>query len=575
MTIPAFSKILRAALFMTLFTLLGGCASKSPQLASDAGEEQVDQSCSYFYFLWGTQAEIHRSYPEALEAYEKALICDPNSDYIETKIPVLYLKMGKAKHAARWLESKITDSPERYDYQMLLAGIYVRQEEIEKAVELYTQLLGEGLQDENISLRLGLLYTHLGKYEKARQIFNEMIQTNPESYFAHLSLARLLEQTGDRSSASISYEKAFALNWSRELAFELGQHYLSTNKFEESLRVFTTITRNDPLDERAALSQVQALLELQRDAEALEQLDTIATYTKNLERIDIIRSKVLLRQDKREEARNILVSLVNRVRSSQGLYMLALLGFQDKSLETALKYLERLAPDDEEFEEGVYLKTRIYRLQNRTSLSKKLLSELIRDKEHRTPLYFMLLGSLYQYDKDYFTAQEILDKGIALFPDNAQIHFEYGMVLERSGKFQQAVDKMKEVLVLQPDHAEALNYIGYTWADQNSHLDKALEYIKKANTIKPDNAYIIDSLGWVYYRLGKLNKAAAALERSLSLLPADPQIYEHLGDVYNALGKSQKAIDMYQKGYDSFTSEEKKAIIREKIDKITRSQPSS
>lgn len=575
MTCPTSSKIFHGVLFLTLFTVLVGCGAKSPNFSDDYGGEQVDQSCSYFYFLWGTQAEINRSYPEALEAYEKALICDPNSDYIETKIPILYLKMGETKQAANWLENKIAESPERYDFQMLLAGIYVRQEQIEKAVELYTQLLQKGLQDEDISLRLGLLYTHLGKYKKARQIFNEMIQANPESYFAHLSLARLLEQTGDRSAAGRSYEKALALNWSRELAFELGQHYLAMSKFEESLRIFTTITKNNPLDERAALSRVQALLELHRDKEALEQLDTIATYTKNLERIDIIRSKVLLRQKKREEARNILVSLVNRVRSSQALYMLALLEFQDKSLETALNYLERLRPDDDEFEEGVYLKTRIFRLQNRTNLSKKLLNELVRDKEHRTPLFFILLGALYQYEKDYPTAQKILDQGITLFPDNAQIHFEYGMVLERRGKYQQAIKKMKEVLVLQPDHAEALNYIGYTWADQNIHLDKALEYIKKANEIKPNNAYIIDSLGWVYYRLGKLHKAAAALERSLSLLPADPQIYEHLGDVYNALGKSQKAIDMYQKGYDSFTSEEKKATIREKIDKITRNQPSS
>ena len=101
---------------------------------------------------------------------------------------------------------------------------------------------------------------------------------------------------------------------------------------------------------------------------------------------------------------------------------------------------------------------------------------------------------------------------------------------------------MEKVLELQPDHAEALNYIGYTWADKNMHLEKALEYIFKANELKPDNGFIIDSLGWAYYRLGDFQQAVRELERSVELMPDDPHIFDHLGDVYRSLKKFPEAI---------------------------------
>jgi tetratricopeptide (TPR) repeat protein len=127
---------------------------------------------------------------------------------------------------------------------------------------------------------------------------------------------------------------------------------------------------------------------------------------------------------------------------------------------------------------------------------------------------------------------------------------------------------MQQVLELQPDHAEALNYIGYTWVEKNMHLKKALEYILRANTLKPDNGFIIDSLGWAYYRLGDFQQAAKELERSLELIQDDPHIYDHLGDTYRSLKRFSEAKEVYRKAYEMFKDEKEKAIIKQKIDAL-------
>ena len=151
-----------------------------------------------------------------------------------------------------------------------------------------------------------------------------------------------------------------------------------------------------------------------------------------------------------------------------------------------------------------------------------------------------------------------------------QLFFELGLLLERNGMYQQAISTMEKVLELQPQHAEALNFIGYTWADKKINLNQALEYIKKADEIKPDNGYIIDSLGWVYYRLGEYKKAAKFLNRSLELEPSDPHIYSHLGDVYHALRKYSKALEAYRKAFEMFDDKKLKDAVKQKMDALDK-----
>lgn len=248
--------------------------------------------------------------------------------------------------------------------------------------------------------------------------------------------------------------------------------------------------------------------------------------------------------------------------------MLALIAYQESAYDTALKHLSYINAESEEFEEAVYLQTRIYKRQEERDKAITLLRKYISIQESRSPLFYALLSSLYQENGENLSATTLMEVAIAIYPDNLQLFFEYGLLLEKNGMYEEAVAKMQRVLELQPDHAEALNFIGYTWADRNIHLDQALQYITKAAALKPDNGFIIDSLGWVYFRLGNLEKAAEQLERSLELEPNDPHIYEHLGDVRLAQQKQEEALQAYKKAYEMFLDEKKKTMIRGKIDAL-------
>jgi tetratricopeptide (TPR) repeat protein len=364
------------------------------------------------------------------------------------------------------------------------------------------------------------------------------------------------------------YEKALSLSWSKELAFEIGYFYANQEMFTDALRIYTTILDNEPLDERAALSRIQALLDLEQNDDALKELYNTRLFSENPANIDLIISKVLLRKNEESKAKKILTRLVREADSSEPRYMLALLAYQEEDYDTSLAHLDRIASESEEFEEAVYLQTRIYQKLGKIDEALQLLKKHTTNDANQSPLFYALLSSLYQAKGDNPEAMTQMETAISLFPDNYQLLFEYGLLLEKNGMTEKAIVIMERVLELQPDHAEALNYIGYTWVEKNIHLEKALEYILRANTLKPDNGFIIDSLGWAYYRLGNFQQAAKELERSLELIQDDPHIYDHLGDIYRSLNRFSEAREVYQRAYEMFKDEKEKAAIKQKIDAL-------
>jgi tetratricopeptide (TPR) repeat protein len=142
------------------------------------------------------------------------------------------------------------------------------------------------------------------------------------------------------------------------------------------------------------------------------------------------------------------------------------------------------------------------------------------------------------------------------------------MLLERQGRRDEALKAMEELIGRNPDHAGALNYVGYSWADANLHLELALEYIQRALALEPDNGYIRDSLGWVYYRLGRYPLARRELEKSLEVLGGDPFIQDHLGDVYRRLGLHEQAREQYRKAVEQFEEESDRVRVRAKLEPL-------
>ena len=125
---------------------------------------------------------------------------------------------------------------------------------------------------------------------------------------------------------------------------------------------------------------------------------------------------------------------------------------------------------------------------------------------------------------------------------------------------------MKEVLEREPENPEALNYLGYTYADLGINLDEAEALITKALEYQPDDGYIVDSLGWVYYKKGRYEEALKELSRAQSLSPDDPVINEHLGDVKYRLGYIDEVLPLYLRAWELGPEDYQIDMLKKKID---------
>ncbi len=550
-----------------------GCFPTDQHLIPEDSEaipftDQPDSACSYFYFLWGTHAENNNRYNEAQEAFEKALICDPDSSHIMRRLPILLIKMGKPDEAAEWLRMLIQKFPEKSQDRLLLARLASQSGHTDKAIQLYTELITLNPKDESMYLRLGALYSDKNQYREAEQTFRQALEVNRESLFAYLYLARLALLTKKTEKAVEWYEKALALNWSADLALELAEVYSMMQNYTAVEQQYRKILREEPDDHRSGLGLVHVLLLQDKEEEALQVLAILRNSDYSTDQVDTITARLYLRSGKLEQAVALLEPIISREGTPELIYMLAVIRYQQQEYKASLDLLRSMEKDSTQYEDSIYLQVRILLEQQDREQAITLLLQNLAHKETATPGLYTLLASLYQEQNQLQKGYELLETAISRYPDNPQIYFEYGLLLEQGSQQKKAITHMKKVLELEPDHAEALNYLGYTWADNNTNLEKALKYIQRSMRLKPGNGYIQDSLGWVYFRMGKLSLAVEETLAALKFEPNDPHIHEHLGDIYVRQGKKIKAKEAYKNAEKLFTTLPDKKRVQGKIDEL-------
>jgi tetratricopeptide (TPR) repeat protein len=154
----------------------------------------------------------------------------------------------------------------------------------------------------------------------------------------------------------------------------------------------------------------------------------------------------------------------------------------------------------------------------------------------------MQLGDLLREKKRFVEAADAYSEAIrrlraAGAPERWSLFYSRGISLERAGQWQKAEADLLHALKLKPDQPLVLNYLGYSWIDRGAHLHRGLQMIEKAVDLRPEDGYIVDSLGWAHYRLGDYHSAVQYLEKAVELVPNDPTINDHLGDAYWQTGR--------------------------------------
>lgn len=530
--------------------------------------EMPDSSCSYFYLLWGTHAENNKLYQEAEEAFEKALICDPDSKIILRRLPVLLLRMGKPHGAAKWLRKAIKQYPDDTEDRLFLARLAIRNENIEEAIQLYRDVLTLTPEDETLLLRIGFLQSQQHLFLEAEQTLQEALVVNPGSLFAHLYLARLAKRTEDHKKAEKHYKKSLTLNWSVELALEVADFYGSLERYDKVEEQYRTVFTKHPEDSRGGLGLVHVLLLQDKEKQAFSILKELRENSNDPDAIDIVTARLYLRTKNLEKAASVLEPLAVNKGVDEAIYMLSVIRYQQKNELQALTLLRKIKTDSTYHEDGLSLQVRIFMEKKQFKTAIALLRDAITSNKDSSPELYTLLASLYMEQGLFQDGYSTLDAALTVHPDSTKVYFEYGLLLEKENKRELALQRMKTLLELDPDHAEALNYVGYTWADMGINLELALSYIQKAIQLKPGNGYIRDSLGWVYFRMGELALATKEIMKALQMEPNDPYIHEHLGDIYRKLGDSQKALNAYKEALRLFKNEEKRTQMQDLIDAL-------
>ncbi len=186
----------------------------------------------------------------------------------------------------------------------------------------------------------------------------------------------------------------------------------------------------------------------------------------------------------------------------------------------------------------------------------------------------LALGNAQRSDKKFADAVTTYGKalGVSKKPEKVEWPLFYfrGIAFERQNKWTEAVADFRHALALSPDQPLVLNYLGYSWVDRGENLDEAFTMLHKAVELRPSDGYIVDSLGWAYYKLGKYDEAVKELERAIDLKPGDPTINDHLGDAYWRVGRKLDAHFQWNHARDLGPEPDDKKKI---IDKIANGMP--
>lgn len=186
------------------------------------------------------------------------------------------------------------------------------------------------------------------------------------------------------------------------------------------------------------------------------------------------------------------------------------------------------------------------------------------------PYVLVTLGDLnrqlHRYDEAAAAYSQRLSSDIRDGYQDWYVYYVRGISYERLGQWDKADADFRRALELQPSHPQIMNYLGYSLVERRENLDEALALIEEAVSLRPDSGYIVDSLGWVYYRLGRFEDAVAPMEEAAELLATDPIVNDHLGDVYWKVGREYEARFQWQRAL-SFDPEPEEAIrIKRKLD---------
>ncbi|HEY6347062.1 MAG TPA: tetratricopeptide repeat protein [Bryobacteraceae bacterium] len=466
---------------------------------------------------------------EARTAYEKAMALDPDNEDGLTGLAQVYSDEGDIQKAGDLLRQLAEKHPSGRGLEAL-AEFYERSRQYGLAADTLKQALS--LNPPNgaeVEQRLAQFEVFAGRYSDAVETWNDLISQDLDNAQYYLWLSRTYRQTRDYAKAQEASDKARQLDpMNPEIRVNDAYILEALGKTPEAIQIMKDLiaSTQKPVyskGERATRADLfNQLSAFYRDADQTELA------------VDALRQAAEVNPDKAADETLAAVETLSDAHE----YNKA-----QQELDAALKK----SPDDRSLRSRhAILLAEIGKTDQGVAEAKKLLSGK-GGKEDRDG--YQTLASVYDKGKKWDDMAKALDQEEKLSTTDAEkedVIFVRGAMYERQKKIDLAEQQFHKVLEKDPDSAAALNYLGYMLADRNMRLQEALDYITRAVDKEPENGAYIDSLGWVYFRLGRLQEAEDNLRRAVQKTPHDPTVHDHMAETLMREGKVREAMAQWQ-----------------------------
>ena len=561
---------LSSLLIMAIF--LAGCAS-GPASRSYSGDELVERDLTIL-----TQTEV---------------MSDPRADVIyQLLVAEMAGKRGQSEiakaHYAR--AAKLTDDVEVLERAMRIA-IYA--EDWPLALETtHRWAQQQGFNSESRQV-LGLLYLRTGDVDAAEEQFLALVkQVQTSANNVYSLIANTLRQVEEKERSLILMDRLVANDFTNAKA-----HYfyadlaLRAEQFQLAIDQAELAIGFDPNLTAAKTLRVQGLSKVGESEMAFaEMAEMVADDAENFA-LRLAYAQLLLGDERYNDAiKQLHVLLERRTDDSELLYTTALAHLQIQELAAAKKYLQQLVATNQRLDEAHYYLARIAEQEDdletaiehfsRVAYGDLFLESMIRltdlyaetegiksAQEHISlvrkntrnlpdiiRLYMAEAGLLYNR-ADYQSAYEVYSEGLREYPQHPDLLYARALVAEKLGRLDRLEADLKNLLEMDPQNANALNALGFTLADHNLRLDEARSFIERAYALSSDDPAIIDSMGWVNYRIGRLSEAENYLRKAFKLMP-EAEIIGHLVEVLWAQQQQVQARELLEQGLQEFPADD-------------------
>jgi tetratricopeptide (TPR) repeat protein len=512
-------------------------ADNSAQFLTSHDLKSVTKSGSY---LAARHASIERDAASAATFYRQALSKDPRDADLLDRAFISSLADGNIDEAVKLAEHILTIDKSNRVARLVVGVRDLKAKKYASAQLNINQSIRGPITDLVATLLSGWAAYGAGDTKAAVASIDKL--TGPEWYplFKDLHSGMILELAGKEKDAGPRLERAYKLDDSMLRVVDAYGRWLSRNKDEPSAAAIY-----EAFDKK--LARHPLVLESMRDLKAGKKLPPLVDSPQAGAAEALYGIGAVLTRKGGEDLALVYLQLSLYLAPNHPLALLSLADLYEsvKKPAMAIKVYERMpASSPLKRNAQIQLATDLDAADRSDEAIKILKGVTAEDPKDLEAI--MALGNIERGRKKFADCAQTYSQGIDVLPDttdkaNAVYYYYRGICEERSKQWSKAEADMRKALELQPEQPHVLNYLGYSWIDQGINLDEGMAMIKRAVDQKPDDGYIVDSLGWAYFRIGNFEEAVKNLERAIDQRPEDPTINDHLGDAYWRVGRKLEA----------------------------------